>query len=558
MNSIMNAMQQRKKQVRGQIASQASELPVLDNGYWFESDVRDNFYYASHLFAAAMDDSLPLKFNREEAKAKAELMLARVLDLQDQQPESALYGHWPLNLRPAPHEAPKNTLPVELMGSLMVYFYQRYQADLNELLRASFERALLHIYRSGFYRKPLEHYHHHEAKYTAAKLIFGQLYGDRELLADGADSLRRTYARISQIGMSEYGALPWFWHWVQAFTCAWALAAEGEIKTALAEMLDYLWHVRATYYLQGAWVGPHSRGWPHDVPQDRNVLFDYVQFGDFPLPEEMPRTEYAGFLDYEAPAAARALALNRALPVEVKHRVPRPAALMQSADDVLHSYVYITQHYATGGVLERALEFDNEQHRWDVTLPVSAVQGVNRAFFFHPGQGYRFGDLRHQSDAGEVLFHRNVIAALYDIPADQPDILVGCLPPGEWIEAPHALFGRCGSVYLAVYLQQPYERTVLADRSVVTSRGRLNAVVMECLAISEAGISGIASLQHFAEKMTEKKPALTRSIQGALELTYRTFQNEAIAIMIDEEGNAARFVNDSALLLHDYSFLTHT
>jgi len=552
----MNFMQQRMNRVLCQIATQASRLPVLDSGYWFESDVRDNYYYASHLFTAAVDDSLTLNFNREEAKAQAELILARVLELQDQQPESAMYGHWPLHLRPAPHEAPKNSLPVELMGSLMVYFYQQHQADLSEPLRVSFERALLHIYRSGFYRKPLEHYHHHEAKYTAAKLIFGQLYGDRELLADGADSLRRTYDRMTRIGMSEYGALPWFWHWVQAFTCAWALAEEGTIKTVLAEMLDYLWHVRATYYLRGAWVGPHSRGWPHDVPQDRNVLFDYVQFGDFELPEEMPRTEYAGFLYYEAPAAARSLALNRAMPAEVKHRIPRPAALMQSEDDVLHSYVHITEHYAAGGVWERALEFDNEQHRWDVTLPVNAVRGVNRAFFFHPGQGYRDGDLRHQSDAGEVLFHRNVIAAIYDIPVDQPDVLVGCLPPGEWIEAPQALFGRCGSVYLAVYLQQPYERTVLADRSVVTSRGRLNAVVVECLSVCEAEHTGILSLQHFTEKMTEKKPALTRGSQGALELAYRTFQKDAIALMIDKEGNITRFVNSSALYFDDYSFIT--
>ena len=42
-----------------------------------------------------------------------------------------------------------------------------------------------HIYDSNFYRKPVTSYGHHEAKYTAAKLIFGQRYEDAALLDDG-------------------------------------------------------------------------------------------------------------------------------------------------------------------------------------------------------------------------------------------------------------------------------------------------------------------------------------------------------------------------------------
>ena len=98
--------------------------------------------------------------------------------------------------------------------------------------------------------------------------------------------------------------LPWFWHWTQAFTCALELMEEPELKRELHELLDELWSLRTFYYLKGAWVGAHSRGWPHDAPRDANVLHDYVQFGDFSLPE-MPRTEYAGFLFHEAPEADR-------------------------------------------------------------------------------------------------------------------------------------------------------------------------------------------------------------------------------------------------------------
>lgn len=103
--------------------------------------------------------------------------------------------------------------------------------------------------------------------------------------------------------MPEYGSLPWFWHWVQAFTCALELVPpeDTELTTSLKEMLDHLWNVRAEFYLRGAWVGAHSRGWPHDVPGDANVLHDYVQFGDFQLPEMMPRTEYAVYYSIKHP-----------------------------------------------------------------------------------------------------------------------------------------------------------------------------------------------------------------------------------------------------------------
>ena len=62
------------------------------------------------------------------------------------------------------------------------------------------------------------------------------------------------------------------------------------------------------------------------------------------------------------------------------------------------------------------------------------VTGVNHAYFFHPDLDQPEGDLRHQSEYTEVLFHRNVIMATYQIPEDQPVYIKGCLPLGEWVE----------------------------------------------------------------------------------------------------------------------------
>lgn len=546
MTNLTN-LQQRQNEIKSRVAAAAFQLPLQDSGFLFHQDVRDNFYYASYLFAASQEQEIAFDGDRQFAKTKAEAILQRLLDLQDQDAQSPTYGHWPLNLKPTPQEASKNTLPVELMGSLMVYFYDQFSAVLSEPLQNAFEEALQHIYMSNFYRKKVEHYNHHEAKYTAAKLIFGQRYADKDLLEDGIASLRLTRNRITSIGMSEYGGLPWFWHHVQAYTCAWQLMKDQDLKDELAEMLDYLWRVRSTYYLGGAWVGPHARIWPHDMPRDTNVLHDYVQYGDFTLPDDMPRTEFAGFLAYEAPTDARELALHRKEPVEVKSRIPKQAGTATNDEDVLHSYVYISESFAVGGIYERVLEFDNEQHRWDVSLPLDAVPGVNHAYFFHAAHGNKEGDLRHQSEFSEVLFHRNTVIADYQIPQNHQNQIIGCLPAGEWVEEEHALFGICGNAYMAVYVQQSYQREARIDRSIVTSSGSKNAVVIECIDKQEAMNKGIESLRQFSDTMRHRHPEHTQSAEHGAVLTYTTLYDDVLVFQSSPDREPGRLVNGQAV-----------
>ncbi|MEK8132491.1 hypothetical protein WMW72_31805 [Paenibacillus filicis] len=541
----------RQSELVVRIAQAASRLPDAGDGLWFHNDIRNNFYYASYLFAYAVGpypgEVLPL--SREAAKAQAASVLLAVLRLQDQAPASSTYGHWPLGLRPTPREAKPHVLPVELMGSLMVYFRERYDAELEGELREAIDTALRHVYRSGFYRVPMQHYHHHEAKYTAAKLIFGSRYDDRELLEDGVRSLEATLAFVRRYGMVEYGALPWFWHWVQAFTCAWELIAEPSIKRTLAELLDVLWRERAQFYLQGTWVGAQSRGWPHDMPRDGNVLFDYVQFGGFQLPEAMPRTEYAGFLYYPAPEDALHLAVDRQQPVEVTKSVPRTAA---APEDKLHSYVYITSSYAAGGIWERVQEFDNEQHRWDVTLPLDSAgpePGINQAYFYHPadasaGEGAAPGDPRHQTRYAEVLFDRNVILAVYPIPDTEPGRVLGVLPKGTWQQDGQSLYvhvpGGSG-VYFAVHLLQPFRIEEASDRLNVISEGRPNAVVVEALDVPEARALGLADLAAFAADRSSRKPVFTAGEE--LGIRYTGVLGREQVLQLAEDGTLHRMVD---------------
>ncbi len=545
----------RMREIAVYSANRAMHAELLPSGLWHHHDIRNNFYDAVYMIAVSYDETCEVPFDRRTAIERAELVLGNVLELQDKTTE--LKGHWPLNLNPLPSEAKANPLPAELMGLLMVYFFERYGDKLSESLQAKFPKAFQALYEADFYKQPLQHYHHHEAKYTAGKLIYGQLFSDEQLLADGLQSLRDTLARIKQVGMTEYGCLPWFWHWVQAFTAAYELAEQKEIRIALSEMLDYLWQQRTRLYWQGAWVGAHSRGLPHDLPADGNVLFDYVQYGDFAFPTAVPRIEFAGLLYYAAPEQATAELNGRVYPYEIKQQVPpKPEA---SNYEALHSYVYMEESYAAGGMWERATEFDNEQQRWNITLPATGNGEANRAYFFHPGMyfgGTDSEDWRHQSNIEQVVMDKGAVMSVYPITADdEHQYIVGCLPKGEWLADERALFGKCGQVYVAVYLHQTYKRELREAAWRVISSGASQAVAMEAVSDKAAQSRGIDSLEQFAATMRVNAPTFKMDeTEGIIvQAEYTALAGQTLSLQRQNNGQYNRLVNNTNISFAAYS-----
>lgn len=554
LNRIESTCKERQHEVIYKIALEAERRPLLESGLWFHDDVRNNFYFASYLFAASVDDSLDLPFDREQAKQKAQDVLLEIVLLQNREPGAELYGHWPLSLDPIPREASPHELPVEIMGSLMAYFCKRYGGLLNAQLRIVLNTAFGHIYRSDFYRKPVVTFGHHEAKFTAAKLIFGTMFADEILVEDGRQSLKDTLVHLRSKGMPEYGCLPWFWHWVQAFTCALELVPpeDKELVTNLQEMLDHLWSIRADLYLRGAWVGAHARGWPHDVPGDANVLHDYVQFGDFELPEAMPRTEYAGLLFYKAPDQVLTAAKNRQTPVEVTRVNQKVVPTALASQPLLHSYAYITEDFAAGGMWERVEEFDNEQLRWAFSLPVSTGGEANQLYFFHPGEGYNEGDPRHQSPYMEVLYYKNTILSLFPIPKGEQDTIVGVLPLGEWKEHQTALFGQAGQTYFAIYLSHPYKMLERSGYVEISVQGMPGGVVVEAISAKQSTERGIIGLEAFVEAMIHNCPQF--DVHDGLTAKYTTMNGESLHLRIGSESELPQaMLNGKQLSLDHYS-----
>ncbi|MDR7077112.1 cyclophilin family peptidyl-prolyl cis-trans isomerase [Neobacillus niacini] len=554
----------RRKEIIRLAANQALELPILPSGYWFHQDLRDNFYYAIHLFAYCVDKEFECNWKDEQcekAKGIALTMINNVLALQDVNPDDPMYGHWPLNLRDNPQEAKPNLLPVELMGCLLILFYNKYQNELSPTVKNNCYQAITHIYESNVYRHPLKNMHHHEAKHTSLKLLLGDFFNNDELLQQGLQLAQKQLNHIRTFGFKEYGAHPWFWHWVQSLTCVWETVENTDVKRTMSDLLDYLWRLRADYYLEGTWVGPHSRQLRHDSPKDRNTLLDYIQFGDFSVPKEIVRLEGTALFTYEVSDDIVQSAIHRSQHVEVKRKIQ-----FAYADDIVteeaHTYVFITPDYAVGGIWERIREFDNEQKRWDITLPFTQSESANQAFFFHPGEKYLPGDDRHASSFGEVMFHMDTVIQIWNVPTGDKEAfpaIIGCLPKGEWKFEKDSGYGKVGDTFITFQLINEFNWEEQKDRISISSplASNWNGVIMEIVSSKEAVDLGIIDLESFSMAMKEKNHSCFTS-EGSIEkmtASYVTCRNESVQFSLDHKGNVNRLLNGHILSLDDYPII---
>lgn len=550
---------ERRQEVLVFAAEAAFHLPRLESGFWFHRDMRDNLYYAMHLYAASTDPDITLSFSKDQGARLGEEILLLVLKLQIKEPDAPMYGHWPLNLGNDPFTAPPQTLPVELLGSLIAWYHQAFSPRMGGDLRSAFEEAMRHAYMGNYYRKSVEYFNHHESKYVAQQIIWGELFRDEALAAEGKTNLRLLLGTIRANGMREYSAMPWFWHWVQSFSCARALAKDADTLRLLQDMLNYLWKLRSLTYLKGAWAGPHSRGLGHDIPADRNTLLDYVEYGDFPLPESIMRLEAAGILPVSpSDREITASAAGRMDIQEVRRLIPvQPQNL---AEGCLHSYTYMTPDFAVGGVWERAEEFDNEQHRWDVTLPANRDGSVNKAYFFRPGSGFSEGDYRHEGGLSQVLLHRNAAAALFvpSVQQEEKDLILGVLPKGDWLFGDRLMTGLVGSVYLVAHIMNPYTCVENEERGCIEvgSEGGANGVVVEAFAAGAAAGRGWSSLTEVAAAANRQaQEGLFSSVDGVIGLSSQTLA-DGTELRMDISTNGAvklRTINGSPVSFEAYT-----
>jgi hypothetical protein len=532
-------------------ASFAMNLPLHPSGLWFLTDLRDNVYYAIHLFAAAKEHKI---HEGPEWKDQAEKLSFRILmlclRLQDRRVDSPTYGHFPMKLSEELNNSSINPMTAEFLGIVLHYFEHQYARLLPPELAEELSEALTHLYRCGAYRERENCYDHHSSKHCALHFIQAIRFGDEVLLSSAQHRLilMIDYARTN--GWKEYGSLPWLWHWIQAWDLAWQIS-ELQFKDSIEQLLLLLWNERADFYLRGAWVGAHSRGLPHDVPQDKNQWIDYIHFGDIMPPQQIARLEAAAFVQYTLPEQLIARATKRDQPVEIKRLVPNAKAGHES----LHHYVYITEQYALGGMWERTEQFQNEQHRWDISFPADdSSSRVNQAFFFHPGELYADGDFRHESRNQEIVLYRNTIIAGFSLPKESDLRILGVLPPGDVRAWENGLILQYNEAYIIVHIFQSFHMKKNGRCIELESRGRRNAVVMEVLTSSDMLRQGYHDIDDLRTAATAHQPEHHLNGEDTMGIRYASISGHTLELSINGvQGETIRRINGQEVDFSSYS-----
>lgn len=202
----MNNFLIRRDAVLQLAAEKAFKSPLRASGFWVHEDLRDNVYLAMHGMVY-LYESNPEHFHKKAEFKRCENVLQQAIQLQNMDSCSMMYGHWPLRLADNPKDSEWNILTVELMGSLLILFAQKYPSILTDDVAILLKISIQHIYLSKFYIQPLTHFNHHEAKLTAMKLLLGHIYNDHELLNKGHADLKQLIAQLQKNGFREYGAM---------------------------------------------------------------------------------------------------------------------------------------------------------------------------------------------------------------------------------------------------------------------------------------------------------------------------------------------------------------
>lgn len=232
-------------------------------------------------------------------------------------------------------------------------------------------------------------------------------------------------------------------------------------------------------------------------------------------------------LSYEISEAVRSRSLNRTYPAELSRTYPLSAEQPQVR---LHSYTYMTEQFALGGMKERRLEFDNEQRRWDLSFPVREGS-VNQAYFYSPAGN---ADDRHSSDTEEIAIYRGALIALY-LPHAQGIEIAGVLPIGnrEWVLDDASLYGFVNETYIAVHAKHPLRLERRTDRYDVRSDGASgNFIVLEAITLEEAASLRIDSFEAFVSSCRLRKPSF---IEAPLGCNYGMLGGERLQLSLSDD-----------------------
>ncbi len=403
----------------------------------------------------------------------------------------------------------------------------------------------------------------HMLQFRTARYLFGQTWPDGPALADGTtpvQSQQEAAAWIEQWihrtvtrGMYEYDSPNYHHLYLLCFASLHEYAQDEQLRTKAWMMLQVLLADWATEYLQGAWVGSHSREKYDQVLHTREhtgaaTQFGRLFFGGAPLRLDLAETYYIalGSLQaFECLPMIGHIATDRRHPYILRElKAPRRGPGIAKGEPTW-KYTYVAPEFAVGSSWGDLT--DVEHHRWDLTW-VSPQDGAT-CFFINPSysaeQLARYFDFPvHQllaeivrqrpyhadphkwiegSPHEDVFQHENAVIAIYDLPPDAARQHINGFFPhaiAERREEAGWILARADDIFFAVWTSVPGQWHQEKSHDRLTLRHPKTAVILEAVAAREA-----KSFDAFCARVRALRPAFD---ERTLTATYTSTRGHRI------------------------------
>jgi len=403
----------------------------------------------------------------------------------------------------------------------------------------------------------------HMLQYRTARYLFGQTWPDGPALADGstpAQSQRDAAAWIARWmdstvdrGMYEYDSPNYHHLYLLCFASLHEFAKDKLVRKKAWMMMQVLLADWAEDYLNGNWVGAHSREKYDQVLHTREhtgaaTQFGRLYFGGAPLRFDLAENYYvmlAALQGFECLPMIGRIATDRTRPYILRGlKAPRRGPGMAYGEPTW-KYTYVAPEFALGSSWGDLTDVEN--HRWDLTWG-SPSDGAT-CFFINPSYSARqlsryfttppdliVADIVRQrpyyadpnkwvegSPFEDVFQHENSVIALYDIPADAerqhingffPHLIAERREAGGWI------FARADGIFFAVWTSAPGKWHPEEDHDRLTILHPRTAVILEAVAAKDE-----TSFDAFCARMAQNHPTFD---ERTLTASYTTGRGHSI------------------------------
>ncbi len=369
----------------------------------------------------------------------------------------------------------------------------------------------------------------HKLQYRTARYLFGQTWPDYTNFSDGSTPtaakdeaeiwIDNWINRTTTVGQMEYDSLNYMQIYLLVLNSLYVFAENSEMKQKAWMMMQLLLADWATEYLNGNWIGGHSREKYNQVTHTIlncgvAIPLGYLYFGNSHFVPELPEMYFSGLSaiqGFRPLAMLGNIATDRAKPfIHRETKAPRRGFGINTSDLPIWKYDYVTKDYALGSTYGDLTAVEN--HRWDLTW--TSERDGSICFFINPSfskdQLLKYFDdepnrilgniLRQRpyyedknkwvegSQYEKLLQHENTIIALYDIPKKERNqhvngffskIIEERSEENDWI------FSRTDSIYFAVKTLTKGKWYGEKDHFRLTLNKRKTGVIMEVAQISE-------------------------------------------------------------------------